>query len=347
MRLDGWQACARELLGWSADRTPLSGDARARLRREAAEHLDILRSKQIDSLYYLAVDPDHPIQRVYDKTWRAQREAATQLVQALARADVRPVLFKGVELLNSAFDGRGLGFLNDVDVLVERRALERVNQILYAGGYRHANVRDGRLVDLDIDETECKRGMMHYELAPFAKLAPLELDAEERAAAREIEAWPLVGGEQGFSVVLEIDVHFSVALDVAPDGLFERVVPSAIAGAYSLEAADHLWLVTCRHYNEVAVHGKRTLRDLVYIATLLARGGIRWNLVLEAAAKYEIRPALYYVWSYLAAVAGRTLAPHGVLAACDPRMGSRSRDWGWQLPKLFDEIDPLPIETPE
>src|SRR5688500_17246999 len=98
----GWQWAARRLL--AARCAPSARPEQ--LRAVAAAHVDVLRRKQIDSLYYLALDPNDPVQRVYDKSWALQRRALEAVVDRLHALDTRALVFKGADVLARHFSGR-------------------------------------------------------------------------------------------------------------------------------------------------------------------------------------------------------------------------------------------------
>lgn len=95
-------------------------------------------------------------------------------------------------------------------------------------------------------------------------------------------------------------------------------------------------------YTEVALHGRRSLRDFAYMAPWIASGTIDWEVAISATHQYELRPALYnYLW-LLDELSGHSIHTE----ASDelvPLKGSRQRDWGRQLDSLFDTVDPFPL----
>ena len=107
----------------------------------------------------------------------------------------------------------------------------------------------------------------------------------------------------------------------------------------TMSPADHLWFITGRYYNEVAMHDKRSLRDFVYIIPILVNSHIDWEIILQSASDYNLRPSLYYYLFFLNQLLSGRYIPIEVIDKLSPANGSRSRDWGWQLDKLFDRVE--------
>lgn len=338
-----WAACALQLLRWSAALDAIPMSVAGWLRARCPPHLGRLADVRIDSLYYIGCDPLAPTQRVYDAVWRAQRQCVTELLGRLSDEGVAAVAFKGAEILARHFGQASLGLLGDVDLLVDRADLGRVKRVAYAEGYRQARYQPDaeELVDADIDAVASFEDR-HYELYPFCVPVRLDLTDPEIDLCRTWPAGPIhIAGGDCIAEV-ELDIHHRVALDIETRPLLDRRRPSALGVGSAMSAADHLWFITARLYNEMALHGKGSLRDFVYIIATLCHEAIDWDVVLGAAEEYELRPALYYFFSFVSAL-GAAPIPSEVLAALSPLCGSRIGDWGWQIARLFEVVDPCPL----
>ena len=309
-----------------------------------SKHIDVLAGRKIDSLLYLGYSLKSPIQNVYDTVWGIQNKWLNILVNRLIESSVSPIIFKGGELLNAYYRSRALGCLADLDILVDRKDLGVAKQCLYSMGFRQSTLDRGSetLVDLDILDI-ARIESTHYELAPFSKFEEIELEEEEFKCAQKNQPYPLQIIDGKCFVIVQFDIHHRVASDIESDGFFKRAIPSALGCGLTMSPADQIWFMTSRYYNEVAIHGKRSLRDFAYLAPIISRSDISWDIVLSAARIYELRPSLYYYLSFLDKLAGNII-PSEVFDELLPSKGIRSRDWGWQLSKLFDEIDPFPLE---
>ena len=311
----------------------------------AGAFLNTLRDRKIDSLAYLAGMDPWQRQNLYDRIFTVQRMAAGQLSTELAAKGADPLVFKGLEIAQRFFAGRGIGMMTDVDVLIRRDQVALARTVVYDLGYRQASItrETGELAELDpIDVAQVEAS--HYELVPYIKAVPLELSGDELAFVGRLTKAPLWSDGDTAVMFIELDVHHRVALDIPSTGLFERAIPGAIDGARTLSDADHLWLLTSRYYTEVALHGKRSLRDFAYVAALLARGRVDWDVLLGVAKEYELTASLFYYLSFLDVLL-ESVVPEEVLAELKPTSAS-GRDWGWQLGPLFDFIDDLPAILP-
>ena len=329
---------ALELLRWSGDRTCVPSLA------AGLDALDWLANRKIDSLYLLATGKPAARQSLYDKVWNLQRREAERVLAAIASAGLRPLVFKGAEMLSRFYASHGLNLLADIDVMLARAEISRVKPVMFGLGYRQAifDTELGAPVDRDIEDIAAIEGA-HYELAPFSTLLPLSLNDDELEEARTLAPHPIwkIDGNEAF-VAVDIDLHHAVATDLESAPFFERAVRSSFSGALTFCDADHAWFMATRLYNEVAIHGKTSLRDFAYLAPLLAAGNVDWEIVLAAAHEYELYPSLYYYLGFLNHLQPGAV-PDNVLSALNPLGTERMRDWGWQLEKLLDVLPAMPV----
>jgi hypothetical protein len=331
-----WSQAAICLLKWAVG-TPRSRrtrfDASVRLA-----HLPKLRAAGLDGLYYLATDSNGAEQRVLNRLWKCQRAAWDQFDDCARTTGITCLAFKGAALVRRFFGNNALGAMADVDLLVKRDQAMRCIPVLYDLGYipGYLDTNAGRLtyrdvVDIASHETE------HYELVPYCRLEALDLRDDELAAAIRIDHQALrVIDDRAFAVI-ELDIHHQVATDIPTDQFFDRAV--VLKNSASLSDADHLWFGLSRLYAEVALHGKVSLRDFAYIGPLLTAGEIAWDVVLNAASEYELRPGLFYFLRFLGQLTNGAV-PNGVLKELNPTSGARARDWGSQISKLLDLVEP-------
>lgn len=302
--------------------------------------LEKLLDRKIDSLYYGAVSPGSPVQRLYDAIWSAQERVCASVLADLAAAGTMPLVFKGGDF-QKRYWPFAVSASADIDILLPRTHLGVARASLYSNGYRQAKFdrKQGRLIDGDVVEIgEVEAG--HYELFPFCRLEPIVLAPDEREAA-DGRNLPLFIDARDAFLIVEIDVHHRVSVDLESEPLIERSRSSPYGHGLSMSAEDHLWFTTSRLYTETAIHGKRSLRDFAFLLSLLANETIDWDALLAIAREYELHAALYYYFHFLAFLGGPI--PAGVLEQLSPRHSRRLRDWGWQLSVLFDWVDPAPF----
>jgi hypothetical protein len=304
----------------------------------SAAHLDQLEAWGLDSLHFLAFEPDHPRQRLYDTLWALQAEACDALQAEAAAEGIECLVFKGAAHARRWFGAHALGAMTDIDLLVRRTDVVRIIPILYRNGYAPGVFEGGDYFLRDVQEIGSHEAE-HYELSPYNRPVVLELDAEAITACQDIRRPALHLAPAEARARIEFDVHHAVASDVDSEGFFERAVGPA--GRRTFSDADHLWFGLSRLYTEAALYGKGSLRDLAYLGPLVARGGVDWTVVISMAAEYELRPAIYYFLAVLDELAGGVVSPE-VLADLSPMNGLRYRDWGWQIGKLLGGLDPAP-----
>ncbi len=330
-----WACEFFKLLKWCAD------PASTHESETDPDVLSGLRERKVDSLFFLKNGIQSPYQRVYDRLWSVQRQYFEQVIAEFNARDIPLIVFKGAEMVEGYFNSRSIGILCDVDFLVERSAIEETKALLHNLGFRQAEysqkMQKLTAIDvMDVAEVESQ----HYELIPFCKLHRPTLKPDEAQIARRYDDPPIFGKGGPVAFIIELDIHHQVAGDIPSEQFFKRAAPSAFPGALTMSPADHLWFMTSRYYNEVAVHGKRALRDLAYLAALMGKAEIDWGRFVQAVKDQSLHASAYYYSAFLNRLLN--VVPDEVLREISPIDSPRKRDWGWQLGVLFDWVDPMP-----
>ena len=338
-----WGGVALELLYWSTKGLQVPAPYAPQLWERAEPHIPELRARSVDSLLYLGCNQRVPSQRVYDKVWDKQREVLLDVLSTLERYGIQPLIFKGAEFCAGYYKNRSLGFLSDIDLLVDRKLLGAVKRLLFLQGLSQAvyNPALQALADRDIPEV-ARLEASQYELSPLVCLQEIELDGEELSFAREYNRHPIWVADDRCHVVVEINVYYQLAADVENGDILNRAIPSSLGRGLTMSREDHLWFLTSRYYNEVALHGKRSLRDFAYLAALLDDDKFDWRIITGQAKKYDLEAPLYYFLSFLSRLSGKMI-PREVLSELLPTR-NRQSDWGWQLSKLFGGIEPFYLQ---
>ena len=309
---------------------------------ESSGVVEWLAQRKIDSLLYLGDRNPRPRQRLYDLVWARQRDAAEQIARALSTSSIPVIIFKGADIVSRYFGTHAIGFLDDIDILVPKECLDEVAETLKSLGYCKSIIKRGPLLvdwkDDELDQVESG----HYELAPFWKMEEVQLDSELIGAlTRRTPLWMSSNGS--WFVGLNIDLHHGVATNVPGTPFFERSRPSVFPDAAAMNASDLLWLTVSRYYTEVALNGKRSLRDFSYVLSLLSREEIDWDVVLRAQSMYSLGAALHYYLAFAERIFPGVV-PCDVLDSTNPRVDSSRFDWGWQLEQLFSVGAPFPLD---
>ncbi|UQE03632.1 nucleotidyltransferase family protein [Bradyrhizobium japonicum] len=308
-------------------------------------HLAKLKDKRIDSLAYLHFGANSAEQRLYDKLWNIQLNVLREVITRCTERGITPYVFKGVEFLLSCFESRSLGMLFDVDLLVARDDIEEVKAISHAVGLRQTIFSREKQVLVGRDVADIARlESNHYELAPFSQMFRLDLADDELEIARQWDQHPIYVTEGNEAIaVVEVDIHHRVALDIESEPLFARATASAMQPALTLSSGDLIWFTVSRFYTEVALNGKRSLRDFAYIAEFIRSKEVDWDVVLGAAVEYDLAPSLFYFLSFVARFDG-VHVPADLLEKLTPIGKRRQRDWGWQLGCLFEFVEGYPLQ---
>jgi hypothetical protein len=307
------------------------------------EHLlNILFEAKIDTTYFRQQAPLHPRQRLYEKIWREQRRQLVLVLRAFQDEGCRALVYKSSEYNPSLLQDRPINVSCDADVLVPGEDIQLSKKILLDAGFRQAHLlNDGSLREMSHQEIGANEADS-YEICPFRKLATLDLDQEEARASRQLPIDFLLADAQQTKILIEIDVHERVAADIEPGLLFGGTRSSALGVGETFSWENHLWLTSAKFYSEVALHGKRSLRELVFLGMISNSIPIDWNRLCATAADLELRPALYYPLNFLREIIGVPV-PAEVMIELSPAKGSRDRDWGHLLGPLLGFVEPLPL----
>lgn len=340
--LDDWAYTAAALISWCprvSEAPPSIKDFAAKL---TATDIQQLRRRRIDSLQYWVADPANSRQKLYNRLWHFQRASLERAIGALNEHRLEFLVFKGGEFISRYFQNQSIGMLYDVDILIRRQSVGAAKRALFGAGFKQAifDPESSTFVDRDVSEV-ARMESAHYELAPFAFCQEMTLDADELELAAAYNEFPIwVTQDRRTFFVVEVDLHHAIAMDIEGAELFNRAVPSSYSNALTLSAADHVWFTTSRFYTEVALHGKRSLRDFCYLAAILRCETIDWDVIVETSDKYELNSALYYYLAFLDRILGGAV-PVSLLQTLARKRATSLRDWGWMLSPLFGYSPPL------
>jgi hypothetical protein len=312
------------------------------LRNEGLPHLKFLERKQLDGLFSNLCDFALPLAPLCEKVWEAQRMHLMALIEAMQSRDLEIVLVKGAEHTEALFRSRPLLFRSDIDILVPRTQLEATKTLLLELGYSQSlfDTNQGTLVAGDPNEI-ARYEKDHYNLRSFAKLARIDLrDCPQSAEDRWIHPLVVKNGEGICVIAIDVSCGFDRKTD--PAVFFNRAVPSAFSGALTLCPEDHLWTSAALNYLYLFSTPSPGLAKLAAIVAMVNSRQINWDIILEIAEQYQLRPSFFYTFHFVARLLPGKI-PTEVLSELDPRKGIRVRDFGWLLPKAFDITDPFPF----
>ena len=225
------------------------------------------------------------LRQAYDRTWGRNAVLSTrwsEIVATLEAANVRGLALKGIALLDRYADP-GLRPMADLDVLVRGEAFEAARAALLRAGWEAAD-EDGAAANAYRGYSHLKRGG-----------AVLDLH-------RDLAGYPRV------MAVLRVD-H---------DALWRRARPLP-RGGWTLSPADHL-LHLALHLVLGSEFGR--LLNFVDVARVVSGGDVKWETVLDEAARWRVRAVLGYVLRVAATSLGAPV-PEDVLSRLAPASAAR------------------------
>lgn len=302
-----------------------------------------LQETKLDSLYYLACDKENPRQRMYQALYEAQALEARAVVRELEGLGVEPILFKGTEVTARCDKGRAVGERHDVDLLVQADEIWKAEKVLFGRGYIKGDYDRANRRWVAVEH---RRRLRHelgaYELWPFRVGVPVQgLDDATMELVRGNRLF--VVEEDDVFVPVKMDVHHNILFDFDAAPLRDRTVESGIGVGLAPSPADHLWFLIFRYYGEVTVGHQRSLRPFVAIAGLIADPGVDWEVFLGIAVATKSCAPCYYWLRFFQSIGVATI-PKFVVRGLKGRLEESSRNWGWQVERLFEVEHALPAE---
>lgn len=342
-----WGAVAIELL-----RLLVEDDAAAHaspsLRSRAAAALPELERRNISTLYYIAFEPQHAVQRLCDRVWEVQQPMIRDAVATLTARGIPALVFKGVEFLARHFGSHRVVDLGDVDILVPRETLGDALVALQGLGYdnRYFDYAANRWEDDDPIKVAHWHATHDHEMWPVNFARPMSLTRDEIELRQRLKLRGVAFPDGSPACKVKIDLHFNVGPEFRLEDALQRAVPGAIGAGLAFGPSDHLWLAIVRYYKSVACYEVDSLHHIAYVTRHLARSVIDWDIVLREVLETNAHiqhgaPAMFYILGLLARIDER-LVPREVIERFRPS-GARRDDWGWQIGKLFGFTEPCPL----
>jgi hypothetical protein len=336
------QRAALRILAKSGLVGRLSPETKRALADESLPHLAFLKKKGLDGLLSMLCDVPLPLVQLYEKVWNAQRANLVSLIKELAKRDLNILITKSAEHIETLFHSRPLRFRGDVDILVPRDKLQKTKRALLELGYTQSlfDTNRGQLVAADEGEISAYE-KDHYNLRSFAKLERINLLDYPYAVEESWTSPLLIRNGEGICVIA-VDVSCGLDRRTDPAPLFDRAVPSTFPGAMTFSPEDHLWTSAALYYFQLFSEPSPRLDRMAAIVAMVNSRKMDWNIILETAERLQVRPSLFYIFHFVEKLLPGPI-PLDLLAALDPRKGTRLRDFGWLLPKAFDALDPFPF----
>lgn len=301
--------------------------------------LDRLLEAKVDSLYYFNQDLRSSDQDFYETIWAVQREALSELLEAFVSKGIPVIVFKGAEIVERYYRSRPISLMADIDLLVRAQDVPMCKSLLYRFGLRPGKLGDdGVFEDLAYKESAAIE-LHHYELPPFGRVQEVAVDEAVLGAAKRIGSKHHAVTRDSLLVEISFDVHARPFADVGFEELWSRVVPSKFEGGLALEPSDHLWLILAKYYMEVALHGKRILRDFAYAIPIVCDSNLDWENVVNLAREHNLGNGILAYLSFLHRL-GCPLPDH---VSRELRKNGGTRRLGWQLAPLFECDKEFPL----
>jgi Uncharacterised nucleotidyltransferase len=267
------------------------------------------------------------------------------LVEALDAADLAQLpiaLPKGLAHALDLYPHQPV-LMADVDVLIRERDREAMAELLTALGFRRGlALHDGAFLRASTSTIAAvEASVPHYgELHPFSKVHRFEELEPHRAFLASHLASSFVLTPQGIYRLGTFDVHYSLnpmsngnPLGDRPQEAYwwreSRRLPIGERDAVALSYDVLAIMLPYRLYHELHSLGGRSLKPLGDLVALLRLREIDFDRLVGTAIELgAVRPALFYVYRFLAQFC-RVAIPDEVLAALrSPSEQSFYADWG-------------------
>ncbi|MEU7829492.1 nucleotidyltransferase family protein [Nonomuraea sp. NPDC049129] len=268
----------------------------------------------------------HVYAAIYAGNVRRNALCADEFGGVIARLNAAGVPYcvrKGPVLVDAYYKDYGLRWIGDLDILVDKRDLEKVGEVLRSQGYQQGRVTpDGKGIKPFKRSTEIFWSMHLNNAPPYMK----------PATSLEVEG--------GFQVDLCHDIfqrRLGGGGSVSTADLLSRRIEMRLYGqpSYAL-AVDDQFLDLCMHFHKEATaryyiesHNSLQLRKLLDIAEsckeVMRRGG--WDGIVARARTCNMLNSLYYALHYTSLVYPEAVPPQ-VVAEIKPEDCSFIDEYG-------------------
>ena len=311
------------------------------------EALDYMKRRKLYGLAAIGSAAPDPLFALYLKVWHIQYTALKQLVEAAASEGIELLLYKGGEITERYCHSLPLALRGDIDVVVREETFVDAKRVLHSLGYVQAeyDTVNRRLVPISSGRI-AKLEANNYSPPSFARLARVDLTVPE-AEVRPTYMHPLSIAGSHATVVIAIEVATGLDQRLDTNSLFECSSQSVLEGARALRAEDHIWYTAAMFYLGTYLYKQdNKLTKLADLAVMLdaTAAELDWDYIVRRSRELEVLPSVYYTLAFLNAAGRSPRVPASVLSALSPAHGSRVRDYGWQLHKLFGAIEPMPYD---
>ena len=350
--MQNWAILSLDLLKWVAhDRNKKILESHFNAEEAiqiGLDNINELERKRLDSLFYFAYDIQAEIQSVYRKTWEAQRKALIEILETFRSNFIEVYIYKGAEHIEKRFGSENLFGIADIDLIVNRNDLPQAKICMINRGYRNAVCDIDKCELYDVDALDVASAEMNHgsEIYSFSILKEFELNAREVKGVKRWQKLPqFLHNGKGYAIVI-FDIHYNVGSNYDIDSILGRSIKSVFEGANTLSDEDHFWVTSVKYYNEISKEGSCRLRDYAYLASLLLNEKFDWTIVLESCREYELHAPLYYITSFLHYL-NPDIMPVKVIERLNPMGVKRTNDYGWQIGKLLEFVEPNPLSSIE
>jgi Uncharacterised nucleotidyltransferase len=284
--------------------------------------------------------------------WLYKREIVSFAKEMRARS--APVMMlKGIDLAENVWPQLPR-VMADLDVLVQPSQIGDAKAVWRSLGYQQGYLDRAQCAITPFYARSEIRPMdeEHYEIGIFRRIVRVpEMDNQGEFLT---EQWRNnffhIGDSTYF--VLEIDVHYSVHRDIDAVGMWNR--PRVIArngeSIFALSPENLILVIALRCYLEsmttkVNAHPIHLFLDTLAVLVKFS-AELDWDEVERHATQYQFLSPLYYVLRHANEVLGENMVPETYLERWQPRRAGndRSRDFGDFLPRLFDNLDFIPLQ---
>lgn len=309
------------------------------------ENLEYLRRRRIYGLGAAGVEGSDSVLKAFELLWTVQKTALQELILAFAGSGIDVLVYKGAEVI----EAYGMSFpytaRRDMDVLIRPSDVPTAKRILSDLGYVQANFDTETLALVNIPAARieaAERG--NYALVSFARVQTFDSVGSE-AWTSAPSAHPFYVRDGKATIVVAIDLATGLDSSLGAETLFSEAVESAHPGASAIKPEEHLWYLCAMFYLEVLRYADaRKLTQLADLSLFLSGYEVDWSRVVVRARELDILPCVYYPLAFLNALSDTLAVPDRILEQLLPTSGSRARDYGWQLHKLFGRVEPVPMD---
>lgn len=294
---------------------------------------------------------DSPELNTYKKIskilWEKQSEEIFNIVKNLRNIDIKCAITKGADLAKRLYPDMPLCFRGDIDVLINDKDYQSVKTVMNSLGYSQGllDVPNAKIIPFNLEKSN-ENIKASYSRPSFAKIFSLDgISPTDSSSVIGADNWrkPVFISKNQVLAVVTFDFSTGVDASRTTASVVIETDDAPFCGGYALTPTFTLCYCIALLYLEIVWDGSSIkLSRFAELSQLIigSHNSIDWKEFNELVVLWGIQPSAYYVLVFISKLINYDLPKE--IYEFRPKLGRRSRDFGWQLFRLLGESEDFP-----